>query len=142
MAHLASQTAIEASPAAILHKSPSGLQRLAAGGGILYFVALFAGFALDAKGDPDPALAPLGDVARFMVEHPDRTLSRFLLALVLHAISAAGLTLLVCASPSGPCAATVTRPPSRLPPTTGRVRPVPKRRPTSRGRIFTAPTLA
>jgi hypothetical protein len=31
-----------------------GLQRMAATDGILYFVALLTGFALDAKGDPRP----------------------------------------------------------------------------------------
>jgi hypothetical protein len=56
------------------------LQRMAAAGGILYFGALFAGFALDAKGDPDPALAPLGDVASFMAERPGRIASRYLVA--------------------------------------------------------------
>jgi hypothetical protein len=57
------------------------LQRTAAAGGILYFVALFTGFALDAKGDPDPSLATLGDVASFMAEHPGRIASRYLVTL-------------------------------------------------------------
>ena len=68
------------------------LQRMAAAGGILYFGALFTGFALDAKGDPDPALASLGEVASFMAEHPGRIASRYLVALA--ALSSCGSRLL------------------------------------------------
>ena len=48
---------------------------------------------LDAKGDPDPSLAIIGEVASFMSEHPGRIASRYLVAIaaVLLLLFAAGL---------------------------------------------------